>query len=77
MRELAIRFLKVILAASLLSSHSSFFPVAAADVIKDSATEKDNPTSTLSLKPYELDSRNYDSHVGDGNVWLIEFYTPW
>ena len=77
MRELATRLLKVILAVSLLSSHSWLFPVVAAEVIKNSATEKDNAASTLSLKPYELDSRNYDSHVGDGNVWLIEFYTPW
>lgn len=77
MRDLAMRILKVVLAASLLSSHSWLFPVAAAEVIKDRATEKDNAASTLSLKPYDLDSRTYDSHVGDGNVWLIEFYTPW
>jgi hypothetical protein len=77
MRELSIRLLKVILAASLLSSNSWLFPVAAAEVIQGSATEKDKAASTLSLKPYDLDSRNYDSHVGDGNVWLVEFYTPW
>jgi thiol-disulfide isomerase/thioredoxin len=24
-----------------------------------------------------LTSRNFDSMVGDGNVWLVEFYAPW
>jgi hypothetical protein len=77
MREIAMRILRFILAASLLSGHSWLFPVAAAKVIKDSTAEKDKAASTPSPKPYALDSRNYDSHVGDGNVWLIEFYTPW
>jgi hypothetical protein len=24
-----------------------------------------------------LTSKNFSDKVGDGNVWLIEFYTPW
>lgn len=24
-----------------------------------------------------LDSRNFDSSIRDGSVWLIEFYAPW
>lgn len=25
----------------------------------------------------KLDSRNFDSSIRDGNVWLVEFYAPW
>ena len=25
----------------------------------------------------ELTSRNFDSYIADGNVWLVEFYAPW
>jgi protein disulfide-isomerase-like protein len=31
----------------------------------------------LSLAVIELTSQNFARTVGDGNVWLIEFYTPW
>lgn len=27
--------------------------------------------------PFELTSQNFDLSVSDGNVWLVEFYTPW
>lgn len=33
------------------------------------------PKSTQNL--FQLHSRNFDSSVSDGNVWLIEFYAPW
>ena len=39
--------------------------------------DKDSELSSLSLNVIELNSRNFDSMVADGNVWLIEFYTPW
>jgi type II secretory pathway component GspD/PulD (secretin) len=41
---------------------------------KDSAKDK---TNSLVLEVTELNSRNFDSLVSDGNVWLVEFYTPW
>jgi protein disulfide-isomerase-like protein len=34
-------------------------------------------STTIPLEVIELTSQNFASHVGDGNVWLIEFYTPW
>jgi hypothetical protein len=42
---------------------------------KDSA--KDAMINSLVLEVTELNSRNFDSFVSDGNVWLVEFYTPW
>ena len=24
-----------------------------------------------------LTSTNFEKHIGDGNVWLVEFYAPW
>lgn len=33
-------------------------------------------SETLDLRVIELTSKNFGSLVGDGNVWLIEFYTP-
>jgi thiol-disulfide isomerase/thioredoxin len=32
---------------------------------------------TLSLSVIDLTSQNFARSVSDGNVWLIEFYTPW
>lgn len=32
---------------------------------------------TLSLSVIDLTSQNFATTVNDGNVWLIEFYTPW
>jgi hypothetical protein len=29
------------------------------------------------LRVVELTSKNFASTIGDGNIWLIEFYTPW
>ena len=31
----------------------------------------------LSIQAIQLTSKNFGAYVGDGNVWLIEFYTPW
>ena len=28
------------------------------------------------LKPVDLTARNFHEYIGDGNVWLIEFYSP-
>lgn len=40
-----------------------------------------NPTTTTNKKTnkgvIKLDSRNFDSSLKDGKVWLIEFYAPW
>jgi len=33
------------------------------------------PKSNQNL--FQLNSRNFDSSISDGNVWLIEFYAPW
>ena len=43
----------------------------------DHIGEEESESPPLSLNVIELNSRNFDSMVGDGNVWLIEFYTPW
>mmetsp|Transcript_101762 Transcript_101762/g.206769 ORF Transcript_101762/g.206769 Transcript_101762/m.206769 type:complete len:184 (-) Transcript_101762:3777-4328(-) len=41
-------------------------------------TQTDSDDNSLSLNVIELTSTNFGSTVGarDGNVWLIEFYTP-
>ena len=39
---------------------------------KKTATAK----SEKDLKVIQLNSRNFDKHLSDGNVWLIEFYSP-
>jgi hypothetical protein len=44
---------------------------------KDDVEKKTEALKSLSLRVIELTSKNYASSVGDGNVWLIEFYTPW
>lgn len=41
-------------------------------------TPKGSPVAEKPLlgKPIELNSRNFGHNVRDGNVWLIEFYSP-
>jgi hypothetical protein len=34
-------------------------------------------TSNEGLGVVVLTSANFERHVGDGSVWLIEFYAPW
>lgn len=41
-------------------------------------TSAASKTTTKKKKPaIQLDSRNFDSSLSDGNVWLIEFYASW
>jgi thiol-disulfide isomerase/thioredoxin len=42
----------------------------------EKAQTADGTNDEASLKPVELTSHNFGSHIGDGNVWLIEFYSP-
>ena len=44
---------------------------------KSDRTKQPDKTSPLPLSVIELNSKNFDSMVGDGNIWLVEFYTPW
>jgi len=39
--------------------------------------QSSSSSSTLSVNVIELTSKNFASNIGDGNVWLIEFYTDW
>lgn len=39
--------------------------------------DEDPGDNTLSLDVVEITSKNFATTIGDGNVWLIEFYTPW
>jgi protein disulfide-isomerase-like protein len=34
-------------------------------------------THRMGLDVIDLTSKNFAAHIGDGNVWLIEFYTGW
>jgi thiol-disulfide isomerase/thioredoxin len=50
---------------------------------KVARAEKEIPSSASksatvdeSKKPVILTTRNFGEHVGDGNVWLVEFYSP-
>ena len=40
-------------------------------------TIDDVKKETLDLNPFELTSKNFANTIKDGNLWLIEFYTPW
>ncbi|CAJ1919533.1 unnamed protein product [Cylindrotheca closterium] len=33
--------------------------------------------NAVGRRPIQLTSRDFSKYTGDGNVWLIEFYTPW
>lgn len=35
------------------------------------------PTTTSTKGVFTLNSKNFDSSLRDGNLWLIEFYAPW
>eukprot|EP00550_Attheya_septentrionalis_P010263 CAMPEP_0198288690 /NCGR_PEP_ID=MMETSP1449-20131203/7116_1 /TAXON_ID=420275 /ORGANISM="Attheya septentrionalis, Strain CCMP2084" /LENGTH=209 /DNA_ID=CAMNT_0043986887 /DNA_START=118 /DNA_END=743 /DNA_ORIENTATION=- len=41
-----------------------------------SASTQDATTTRKNLV-VELDMRNFDSSIRDGNAWLVEFYAPW
>ena len=51
--------------------------VSGTDDDDDDDREEESEKPSLSLNVIDLNSRNFDSMVADGNVWLIEFYTPW
>jgi len=36
-----------------------------------------NTDDTISKGVIKLNTRNFDSSIRDGNVWLVEFYAPW
>lgn len=40
-------------------------------------TTKDTPSVTTGSGPIVLNARNFSSSIGDGNVWLVEFYATW
>lgn len=42
-----------------------------------SSTAAKEEHKALSLQVIPLTSKNFGANVGDGNIWLIEFYTPW
>jgi len=53
-------------------------PAATDSGVSSSAADKSSQSaSSLSLHAIHLTSKNFAESVGDGNVWLIEFYTPW
>jgi thiol-disulfide isomerase/thioredoxin len=47
---------------------------------KSSTKSTDSKTSPAfdetQLEPVQLNSRNFGQHISDGNIWLIEFYSP-
>ena len=43
---------------------------------KKEQMKKEQKEQTLNLRVVEMTSKIFAS-TGDGNVWLIEFYTPW
>jgi thioredoxin-like negative regulator of GroEL len=51
-------------------------PLSGVSAAKKAAMKKE-AMEALSLRVIELTSKNFGTSMGDGNVWLIEFYTPW
>lgn len=50
----------------------------APEVATSSNTDTDNAdTEPGSEGVITLTSRNFDSSISDGNVWLIQFHSPW
>lgn len=50
----------------------------APEVAISSNTDTDNAdTEPGSEGVITLTSRNFDSSISDGNVWLIQFHSPW
>ena len=48
----------------------------AADKEIPSSASKSSSTLDETEKPVILTTRNFGDHVGDGNIWLVEFYSP-
>jgi protein disulfide-isomerase-like protein len=63
--------LKLLLSIAILNNHFCLLPQVGA------AVEKHETPKSLGLDVVELNSRNFDLSVRDGNVWLVEFMTPW
>ena len=66
--------------AILLSStttHSKVVVSSSSSSPGASTTTGGGDKDSLSLRPIDITSKEYTSNVGDGNVWLIEFFTPW
>ena len=61
-----------------ITSSSSLEPSSISDV--SNPPDKDTASSKVKSEiksVVELTSKNFDSYISDGNVWLIEFYAPW
>jgi len=49
--------------------------------VEPSAPKEDPSNSSASKQTVQgvitLNSRNFEASISDGNVWLVEFYSPW
>ena len=74
-------FVLVALAGIAVSSGSDAPPKESGSTLEEKTeameARKEAAKNALSLRVIELTSKNFGDSVGDGNVWLIEFYTPW
>jgi thiol-disulfide isomerase/thioredoxin len=71
--------LVILLFAFLYSSIGAHEDVKSTESFAGNAASSNNPTPPASAKALEviqLTSRNFGKHLSDGNVWLIEFYSP-
>jgi thiol-disulfide isomerase/thioredoxin len=64
-------------------SLKSIVLIALSSCLLAACAEKEIPSSASqpatideTKKPVTLTTRNFAEHVGDGNVWLVEFYSP-
>lgn len=48
---------------------------------EEPSAPKEDPSNSSSKQAVQgvitLNSRNFESSISDGNVWLVEFYSPW
>jgi len=71
------RIIPVIVSAIIVVL-SSIYPVNAEVKVQVAKFENDNEIDTSSSTDViQLTSRDFDSKVGSGGVWLIEFYADW
>jgi hypothetical protein len=70
-----LRWWRVLFALALCLNLSLCSDIKSKDL--DEREEALEAATSLSLRVVTMTSKNFATSVGDGNVWLIEFYTPW
>ena len=77
MKTLSIFPLAFLLLAILQGANASLPDASEKVTTSTSSSEDDHDADAGSNGVITLTSRNFDSSIKDGSVWLIEFHSPW